>query len=307
MLDDGSYGSEGMEEAIRLYVGLNETKFNRHAIATGGYCCISPVYSKTERTKKKNPNRAPIGDEVIQDSGAFYDGPGQRLSFDEALTRQIEHAESQGYADQIVARASYDLLIDEKWENGTRYKKRWTAKEADAAVLETVAAAAFLRFRSGDRVPHILSAQGVDAEQYLYCVKSIIPLLEEGDILGLGGWCITGRNREKMLPEFLRSIRLVMPYAGDNGIRRIHIWGVMLAEALGPLLWMCDQYNIRLSTDSSGPSWKPAFGDWGYAEWRDKSYEQPPVETRGLERIRHIAATRDWLSNFRSTQWYREP
>jgi len=303
-VDSSSNGGEVLEEAIRLYIGLNETKWNHHPIVTGGYCCVSPVYGKTERTKKKNNVFVPAHNAVIQDSGAFCDGPGQRLSFQEALQRQKDHAAQYDYANKIEYRASYDLLIDEKWEGGVRYKKRWTVDDAERAVKETIDAARYIS--KEDRLSHVLSAQGVDSSQYLECVLEVVPLMKDRDALGLGGWCITGLNKRKMLPEFLDTVKTVIPRVAES-VTRIHIWGVMLAEALGPLLWMCDQYDIKLSTDSSGPSWRPAFGEWGYAEWRDKGYERPPVETRGLHRIWHVAETRLWLNNFRSTQWYKEP
>jgi len=322
-VDSDDHGGSFVDTAIQLYVGINETKWNHHPVQPGGFACISPVYGRTERTKKVNPVKVPWDTVIIQDSGAFCDGPGHRLDFEQALARQVGHAMSYRYESQIRWRASYDLLIDEKWENGTRHKRRWTVEEADAAVEETIGAARYLRstfdnpvashilkeVSAGFRRPgFILSAQGVDAEQYLDCVKDVVPLVWSSDCLGLGGWCITGRNKTKMLPEFLRTVKLVIPYIGKVGyIHNVHIWGVLLAEALGPLLWLCDQYDLRLSTDSSGPSWRPAFGEWGYAEWRDNSYVRPPVETRGLERTRHVQATRDWLARFRETKWYREP
>jgi len=286
-------------------LGINETKWNHHSVEPGPYVCISPVYGKSERTKQENRVVIPKDCKVRQDSGAFCDGPGQRLSFEKALWRQIEHAEKYGYAEQITERASYDLLIDEKWISGVRHKRRWTVQEADLAIKETIEAAKFLMERGATR--RILSVQGVDASQYLDCAKEIIPLLRYGDVLGLGGWCITGKNKRSMLPEFLRTMSIVIPYAGERLVGKMHIWGVLLAEALGPLLWLCDQHKIELATDSSGPSWRPAFGEWGYAEWRKKDYERPPVHIRGLYRKRHVQQVREWLASFRSTKWYQEP
>lgn len=291
-------------EDIRLYLGINETKWNHHPVAPGPYVCISPVYGRTERTKQKNRVKIPKDCSVLQDSGAFCDGPGQRLAFMEALNRQKEHAMQFSYEDQVTHRASYDLLIDEKWTNGVRHKRRWSVKEADTAVRETVEAAQFLAgHRDG---PLVLSAQGVDTTQYLDCVKEILPLIQSNDTLGLGGWCITGKQKRVMLPEFLRTISLVIPYAGGR-VKRIHIWGVLLAQALGPLLWLCDQYDIELSTDSAGPSRRPAFGVWGYAEWVDRDYARVGTDIRGLHRKRHVEQTREWLASFHTTKWYREP
>jgi hypothetical protein len=292
-----------MEEAIRFYCGINETVWNHHPTAPGPYTCVSPVYGGTDETKKENRIRIPQDTLVIQDSGAFCDGPGHRLSFDQALDRQMRHADKYKYADQITHRASYDLLIDEKWENGVRYKKRWGVSEAEEAVVETVEAAQFLvRHRNGTGL--VLSAQGVDAKQYLRCAALVAPLVSDNDIFGLGGWCITGKQRKKMLPEFRGTMALVIPFLAKAGIGWVHIWGVLLPVALGELLWICDQHGIMLSTDSSGPNKKPALGAWGYGEWTDNNYRALPTDIRGLERARHVQAARDWLANFRSTKWY---
>jgi hypothetical protein len=288
---------------IVLYCGLNERRWNHHPVVPGRFACVAPVYGRTTRTKTWNRVTVPPGTEVIQDSGAFSDGSDQRLSPEAALERQTVHAEQFGYAHQITHRASYDLLIDEKWLGGVRYKARWSESDAEMAVATTVQAAAYLtKHRQGKKA--ILSAQGVSAKQYLACAQHIVPLLEEGDIFGLGGWCVIGKFPAQMIPVFRETMGLVIPFLGREGIKRAHIWGCCHAKALGELLWMCDQYGIALSTDSSGPSVKPAMGEWGYAEWTDRTYQRPPVETRGLERARHVQATREWLAAFRSTPHY---
>ncbi len=153
----------------------------------------------------------------------------------------------------------------------------------------------------------MLSAQGISARQYLRCAQRIVPLMEEGDIFGMGGFCITGKYPAQILPVFRETVQVLIPFLGREGVKRVHIWGVCYARALGELLWACDEYGIVLSTDSTGPSIKPAMGEWGYAEWRDPSYRRPPVEIRGLERARHVQATREWLLQFRTTPHYRYP
>ena len=289
--------------AINLYVGINETKWNRHPVTPGGYACISPVYGSTERTKVMNLVCVPRNTAVLQDSGAFCDGPASRLSFQAALDRQIRHAEKYGYADQITERASYDLLIDEKWTDGARRKERWSVEDAEQAVKETILAAEFAAsHRNG--VGLILSAQGVGPDQYLRCAQEIVPMLTDKDIFGMGGWCILGKMRRYM-PVFEETISQLIPCLGSASVKKLHIWGVVYAPALGYLLWLCDQYSIQLSTDSAGPSRRPAFGVWGYADWIDNNYQRPPVETRGLERARHVQSTREWLASFRDTQYYK--
>ena len=145
-------------EDICFYCGLGEKHYNHHPVVTGPYACVSPVSGST--IKKVNSVAVPQGVRVLQDSGAFNDAcllfRGQerhlplmkqsRLTFKDALKRQEDHAEKFGYVDQIEARASYDVLIDETWTEDasgllTRSKKRWSETDADLAVEETIAAA----------------------------------------------------------------------------------------------------------------------------------------------------------------------
>lgn len=292
-----------------FYCGVNETQWNHHPVAPGALACVAPVYGASERTHKENSVRLPTDCKVLVDSGAFSDGPELRITARESLERQLKHAAKYGYFDQVEAIATYDLLIDEKWQNGKRHKTRWSISEAELAVQETVNSARFLSdhcYLVPDWWKFVLSAQGVDADQYLDCTRQIAPLFRDGDILGLGGWCIIGKMPGVMMPVFRETIIKVVPFAAQF-TKRIHIWGVLYSPAIGELLWMCDQYGLELSTDSSGPQVRPCRGDWGYAGWRDANYTQPPVETRGLERARHVAAVRDWLSKFRESKFYREP
>ncbi len=344
-------------EAIRFYCGVGGEQFyNHHPVYTGPYACVSPVYGST--SKKVNRVRIPAGVQVFQDSGAFNDAclllrgsesqmslmKQHRLSLKEALQRQERHAEQFGYADQIEARASYDVLIDETWSEDAsgwlvRQKRRWSEAEAQQAVDETVAAAAYLdRHRNG--LACILSAQGVTPRQYLQCAQRLLPYLKPdlGDVFGLGGWCILGRL-PSLLPAFGETMRVLVPFLKREGVKRLHIWGVCFAEALALLLWLCDhdevgnldeQHALLLSTDSVGPSTRPVkknpktgYAEWGYASWRNGRYPVPPVlesckqldasgrkapacapdtRCRGLERARHIALTRDWLAHFRERE-----
>lgn len=293
---------------IDLYVGVNETTWNHHPVDTGPLACVSPVYGRSTRTKRENFVTVPKDTRVFEDSGAFCDGPGERLALKMALERQIKHAAKHRYSHQLEALASYDLLIDEKWIDGQRHKMRWSETEAQAAIVETIGAARYLdknRHFLPSHIRLILSAQGVTPQQYLDCVQRIAPFFRRGDILGLGGWCILGKM-PSLMSSFRETISLVVPFAA-HFTKRIHIWGVCYAPALGELLWICDQHGIKLSTDSSGPQLRPAYGEWGYMGWRDPNYARPPVETRGLERARHVRETRRWLATFRELEWYREP
>lgn len=295
---------------IRFYCGVNETQWNYIEPQPGKYACVSPVMGST--TKSRQENRVFLNDSVervMVDSGAFCDGPSTRVSFDQALARQLEHSQKYDYYDRIEYIASYDLLIDEKWLGGKRKKIRWTPSEAEEAVQLTVEAARYLH-NNRNRVPGdlIQSAQGVTTKQYLQCVKEITPYMNlESDALGLGGWCIMGKMRRKITPVFLRTISKVIPWFAEQGGKKVHIWGVLLAQGIGPLLWLCNRHELALSTDSAGPQMKPCLGSWGYADWIDHSYSRVPTDYRGQDRAKHVEMVREWLSDFESTQYYHSP
>lgn len=300
---------------MRFYCGVSEMNWNHHPVTPGPYACVSPKHGRNRATRETTRVQIPPGTQVIQDSGAFSDGPGHRLSFEQALARQITHAERSGYEQQITHRASYDLLINEKRQDGS-----WRENETEDAVETTVRAARFMARQKGNKGA-ILSAQGVTPQQYARCAEQIIPLIEPArDIIGLGGFCLIGIKPKKYLPVFLETISIVLPMIGQAGIKRVHLWGVCYIKALGPFQWLCDQYNIEASTDSAGPVVHPSFGQWGYDYWRDIRYRRAPILTSckeqrhgecrgclGLDKIRHVALTRQWLERIRESRHYHEP
>lgn len=292
------------KQDIRFYCGVGETTFNHHPVHTGPYACVSPVTGRggidkrgKQRTQKRNRVFIPKNAIVVEDSGAFSDTTYLRCSFEEALHRQLVHARDFGYMDQLSHLADYDVLIDEQDRDGERVKARWDVDMADYAVSQTILAAqymdskrAYIDQQVGHPVGLVLSAQGVDASQYLRCAEKILPYVNpEKDIFGLGGWCILGMQ-PKLLPTFFEAMNTLIPMLKQHKIKRIHIWGVCFAEALGPLLFLCDHYQrpdgfwgideenrIQVSTDSVGPTTrmvkelkhKPGFASWGYASWHE--------------------------------------
>lgn len=240
------------EEAIRFYCGIGEMVWNHHPVAPGRYACVSPVYEREENKKRVNAVVVPDGVEVIQDSGAFSDGPGQRLDFGAALARQIAHAQQYHHADNVTHQASYYLLIDEKWIGGIRYKARWTEADAEEAVKTTVDAARYLSTHRQAGLKAVLSAQGVSASQYLTCAQRIVPPSRAGDIFGLGDFCITGKMPRRMIPVFLEIIDRVIPFLGREQVKRVHIWG-------------CASRRLGVSCSSSAMSTGPRFPQiaWG--------------------------------------------
>src|ERR1019366_7322840 len=156
---------------------------------------------------------------------------------------------------------------------------------AEYAVGETVAAATYLTKQRrtlsgvfGHSVGLVLSAQGVEVGQYIRCAEKIVPLMDkEHDIFGLGGWCITGLLPSIILPSFKRVMQELIPYLASQGVKQVHVWGVIFPEALAVLLALCKSNDIKPSTDSSGPCRYPILGQWGYGSWRDNSYKTPPI------------------------------
>jgi len=292
---------------VRLYCGITEKKWNRILPSPGKYGCVSPVMGSNSHKTQETRVYVPKETLVIQDSGAFCDGIDNRVSFDEALNRQMNHAKKYEYEENVTHIASYDLLIDEKWDSGgKRRKERWTEEDAEYAVNETISAAKFLSDnRNGKNI--ILSAQGVSTDQYMKCVEEIAPLMRKNDIFGLGGWCVLGIKKNTLRESFREIIVNVIPFLSKYDVKLVHIWGVVYPFPLGELLAVCDVFDIKLSTDSSGPQKRPIFGTWGYGDWIDRDYEVPDVAIRGDDRRRHVIEVRKWLSGFRQTKYYRLP
>jgi hypothetical protein len=336
---------------IRFYCGLNEKYWNYHPVDPGEYVCIAPFTSTNIKDKRTGEviKRVLVKTQirvegtnvkhVLLDSSAFSDKielnevgdivANKRLSFDHALQRQIAHAYEYRYAHMVDEIVSYDLLIDEVWKDGARSKDRWSVDSAEFAVQETIKAAEYLSSQRrridkafGHHVKLVLSAQGVEAAQYKRCAEAIVKLMKPDDVFGLGGWCITGLRRHDMLPAAALILPGVFEVLGKAGVKRVHVFGVIIPALLGFLLYLCKPYGIHLSTDSSGPCREPAeHGRWGYGSWTDPTYKHrspltletcktideqgnkspscpPGTHCKGLERARHVALTRDYLAHF---------
>lgn len=340
---------------ILFYCGLNEKYWNYHLAEPGEYACIAPVTTTTKVDKKTGKESRVLRrtqvlidprktKHILVDSGAFSDGieldeqgnikENKRLLFNDALERQIAHAYEFHYAQVVESIVSYDLLIDEVWKDGVRSKDRWSYESAEFAVQETIKAAQYLSAQRqridnvfGHHVQLVLSAQGVEAEQYKRCTQGIVKVMKPDDIFGLGGWCISGLRRQEMLPAAALILPGVFEVLGQANVKRVHVFGVILPALLGFLLYLCDRYGMQLSTDSSGPCREPAeHGRWGYGSWTDPTYKHRSPQTlescktvdeqnnrapsclpgtfcKGFERARHVLLTREYLANFRE----REP
>lgn len=279
---------------ITLYVGGHASRVQGEAQTLGG---------KRMFTAAHRPQIVPRFDAPIDgwlDSGAFTDAPQDRLTPDRALDRQLawegQASDKWSLPFQATALVSYDLLIDETWVAGERFKRRWSVREADRAVDVTIAAAAYLASQRARVAPRrlVLSAQGVDALQYAECAAAVLQHAQPGDIFGLGGWCILGRQRT-LMPAFWTTLRLVLPMVVVAGLADVHIFGVLYLPALGGLLWLADQYGLQVSTDSTSPilncTWKDKKKSGARcAYWRD-----------------NVAWWIATLAELRSSPFYREP
>lgn len=275
--------------AVRLFVGGFAHKVQGQPAVFGGDRMYSPCYHGGAFLPRESC--------IMQDSGAFTDPVDKRLTYPDALKRQLdwEAKMMKFWGREIVSDflVSYDLLIDETWVGGVRHKARWSVEDARHAVDETVGAAAYLASLRDTLAPSrlVLSCQGVDAHQYADCAERVLRHAAPADVLGLGGWCIVGMWRS-WLPEFWRTIQLVLPMAHDAGIRQVHIFGVLWRPALGPLLWLADQYGIRVSTDSTAPVLQATWKNWRKAGAIDPYWR------------RNVAAHLERLENLRDSRYY---
>jgi hypothetical protein len=239
----------------------------------------------------------------LLDSGAFSDSPSERLNLEQALERQLQWeiraSEKWGNDWMAYGFVSYDLLIDETWlPGGKRVKRRWSVRRAETAVTETVAAAAYLSSQRERLQPRklILSAQGVDAIQYHECTQGVLQYARPEDWFGFGGWCILGL-RKSLLPEFWKTLYLVMPEIKKAGITNVHIFGVLWEPALAGMLYLADDYNLSLSTDST----KPIIS----CTWKD------PKKAGVRARSGYWRDNVDWwknrLANLRHSPHYKRP
>src|SRR5262245_1905850 len=252
----------GWLSGVRLFVGADACQIQGRRFALTGDRCFSAVYSRGCRLTCAEAAQV----SGLLDSGAFSDPPEKRLTPAGALERQLswegQARRRWGLPWRALALVSYDLLIDEKWTEGARRKARWGVVEAERAVEATIAAAAYLASRRRELAPRrlVLACQGVDDRQYEACVRGVLAHARPGDWLGLGGWCILGRNRS-WLPTFWAAMRQALPLVRARGVGHCHIFGVLYRPVLGGLLWLCDRHGLSLSTDSAAPALAPSWKD----------------------------------------------
>lgn len=244
---------------------------------------------------------------LLYDSCAFTDVlTNSRVSPAQSLERQLSTLSCIPTAQETWI-VSYDRLIDEKYIGGERIKERWSVKDGEIAVNQTVEAAKYLNSQRNrlNQFRLVQSCQGVDADQYLNCVEQVLHFCKSSDVLGLGGWCILGKQK-RWLPVFWKTISKVIPLLSISGIKKVHVFGCTWYKPvqgfnyppIPALLWVCDQYGIDLSIDGRSPigsalwknTWKKSGAKFPYwrhnLAWvktelaclRDSEFYQPPPD-----------------------------
>lgn len=194
------------------------------------------------------------------DSGAFQERdmhhrlqPWSALDRQLRLEAQIEYGTCGLPAEAIV---TYDMLagVDEALIDGKRVKQRGTEETAIRAVEETLRSARYYKTQEHRiRGAIAYACQGVSTAQYVECAKELLALIRPGvDWFAFGGLCITGLQRGRMLPVFEATLRAVAPLLRAVGVRRAHILGVCVPEALKVARALEDE-ALHFSTDSRAP------------------------------------------------------
>ena len=228
---------------------LNSVPYNPEQITPN--LCLNPYY-KVKLLPEYEVN-------YILDSGAFQDVKGIRLSFEDALNRQLSFEKMVGR--DAYAIVSYDHLVDEQMVDGVQVKVRVSEDVGQDYVNETIAAARYLsdnRQKLGSR-KLILSCQGANEYQYLDCLDAILDIARPGDIIGFGGFCILSKSKEYE-NQFYKVVTKGMPKIRDAGIDRVHIFGMGVFRALVQTDIFARMNGIECSYDTSAAEINAVFG-----------------------------------------------
>jgi hypothetical protein len=231
---------------------LNEREFSPEILTNK--LCLNPKYKVTLKCPPKRVN-------VLLDSGAFQDiEEDERLSFKDALARQLTYEESVGFVSKFIV--SYDRIVDESpTVQGKRLKRRVSEARAERYVKETIDAAKYISDERTELTPRrlVLSNQGTTPEQYVDCVKETLRFSEPEDVIGLGGFCIIGQV-PRYVDDYFQVLGKVLPLMKRRGITRIHMFGVGVFKVLVKTHVMCHKYGITPSYDTSSPEFNAVFG-----------------------------------------------
>jgi hypothetical protein len=242
---------------MKFYVSKTNNTLNRSVFLPeliNHNICLNPARRRRVKVME--------GTNVLLDSGAFQDVKSdQRLSFEAALDRQLQFERDQGFISEMIV--SYDHLVDEKNDEQLgRIKQRAPYDDACQFVEETIDAAKFLVDHRNDLRPRklILSNQGVTVPQYVECVKEILSFSEEQDVIGFGGFCITGR-KPSLKKDYYAVLEETLPLIRAKGIRRLHLFGIGSFDVLVRTHFLCKSYGIEPSYDTSSYEFRGLFGE----------------------------------------------
>ena len=282
-------------ERMRLFVGCHSWSVQGERDDLAGDRCWSAAH---------RCNACPADPSTVRcllDSGAFTDVVSDsRLDANVALDRQMRFeqraADMFGQSWHAEAMVSYDRLIDEKLVSGKRRKERWSLQAGEAAVRETIDAAIYLASQRQRISPRklVLSCQGVDYVQYGECAAEVLKACQPGDWFGLGGWCLLGRS-QTFLPEFIRTLRRVLPMVATAGVGHVHLFGVLWEPALAALQWFADENGLTASCDSAKPIRDCFGGDPIKAGCRREYWKD------------NVRFWQDMVATLRQSEYYREP
>jgi len=241
------------------------------------------------------------------DSGAFQDVGKARLFPWQALDMQLRfeeqlrwHLGDHSFHFETIFIYDDPAGVDEAVVDGVKIKVRGDEESAAPAVVATLEAA---RYYASQR-KHIQArigwvGQGINAAQYMDCLMAQRSFFRQGDIIGLGGFCIWGRMPSRMRETAERTIARVVNWGRLRGIREYHMLGVMYAPAVQWAARLARARRVRFSTDGSGPEQAACVGGRGYLEgrqvdlgWRPehKYKEYHPCELA----LRNIQSYHDW-------------
>lgn len=244
----------------KVYCGRKDMPYTPELIT--GRVMVNPKYKI---------NQLHITDGIMCDSGAFQDiDKSVRLTPKAALDRQLafrDHlrlvTQCSTFTFEVVC--IYDQMagVDESLVcvDGVskKVKVRGNEDTAQIAVNETLEAAEYYSKHYTERIAYV--AQGISPKQYLTCTVELLTIARSDDYYAMGGFCIIGRKRKTMLPIFYDTCDTVFPIVAKKGIKRIHLLGVAIPDAVRYAQTRANALKLTLSTDTSAPEMSAyAFG-----------------------------------------------
>lgn len=113
--------------------------------------------------------------------------------------------------------------------------------------------------------------QGVTPDQYIDdCLVPMLDVMLPGDYFGFGGFCIIGKMRTRMLPVFFETYTRAIVLLKNKGIKRIHLLGVCIPDAVVFANDVARREGMIASTDSSAPEYAAMYNGAIYVNGRWK-------------------------------------